>query len=163
MKYRSIFLLIIISVILAACGNEKKATDDTNKNLLSLAQITFAPKATTQRWYFPEQAERGKVIFTDHCRVCHGSQAEATPDWKTPDANGHYPPPPLNGSAHAWHHPMSVLGRTIYNGGAEVGGQMPAFKDKLSETDIIDVIAHFQSYWPDAIYDRWLTIEKPSQ
>jgi len=163
------FLLIcFLSFILLACG---KAQDKENINveissdntISSIKKITLEPKEKTNRWYFTEQAERGKLVFSNNCAVCHGKNAEATANWKAPNASGHYPPPPLNGSAHAWHHPISVLGRVIYNGGAAVGGQMPAFKNTLSESDIIDVIAHFQTYWPDKTYDGWLSIEKSSR
>jgi mono/diheme cytochrome c family protein len=161
----------ILCVSLQACSDKQdgsatyKNSDTYNKSdtVISFSQITLSPKPMTTRWYFSDQAARGKEVFINNCAVCHGNSAEATNDWKTPDANGNYPPPPLNGSAHAWHHPISVLGRTIYNGGAEVGGQMPAFKDKLSESEIVDVIAHFQTYWSDSIYERWLMIENSSR
>lgn len=154
-------LLSLCLLVLAACDNTQRTQlEDT---LTRFNQLSLEPKADTQRWYVAEQAERGKTVFATNCAACHGNNAEATSHWKTLDTNGNYPPPPLNGSAHAWHHPLMILGRTIYHGGAPVGGQMPAFKDQLSETDIVDVIAHFQSYWPDDIYQRWLEIEKTSR
>lgn len=154
---KALGLLTLLGLLLTACDNTQQAQPEDT--LVGFNQLTLEPKAGTQRWYFAEQAERGKTVFANNCAVCHGKNAEATPYWKTLDANGHYPPPPLNGSAHAWHHPLAILGRTIYHGGAPVGGQMPAFKDVLSETDMIDAIAHFQSYWSDDIYQRWLQIE----
>lgn len=169
MKMRTITLVICLFLVLmvTACDKKEKETPavsiNTSSNSASFAELTLTPKSGTDRWYFAEQAERGQAVFAANCAVCHGNNAEATPHWKTPNDSGHYPPPPLNGSAHAWHHPLSILGRTIYFGGAPVGGQMPAFKDKLTESDIIDVIAHFQSYWSDDIYDRWLQIENSSR
>lgn len=174
MKSINTIFTVMLCLSLLACSekssekshDESEVVDITyqeSDTILTLAKLTLTPKPITNRWYFAEQADRGQAVFTSNCVVCHGKNAEATADWKTPDANGAYPPPPLNGSAHAWHHPLSVLGRTVYLGGAPVGGQMPAFKDVLSETDIIDVIAHFQTYWSDAIYDRWLMIENSSR
>jgi mono/diheme cytochrome c family protein len=156
-RCKALILVVSCLSLLSACDNTQQT--QLEGILLGFNQQTLEPKADTQRWYFAEQAERGKTVFANNCAVCHGKNAEATPHWKTLDANGHYPPPPLNGSAHAWHHPLAILGRTIYLGGAPVGGQMPAFKGVLSETDMIDVIAHFQSYWSDDIYQRWLQIE----
>jgi mono/diheme cytochrome c family protein len=150
-------LLSLCVLLLSACDNTQHTTPEDT--LIRFNQLTFTPKADTQRWYVDEQAERGKTVFASHCVVCHGKNAEATQHWKTLDAHGNYPPPPLNGSAHAWHHPLAILRRTIYHGGAPVGGQMPAFKAVLSETDIVDVIAYFQSHWSDDIYQRWLKIE----
>ncbi|MFT5420451.1 MAG: mono/diheme cytochrome c family protein [Candidatus Endobugula sp.] len=162
--------LFIASLSLSLFSCDKKADEKSSSShinekntVLGFDDITLTPKETTTRWYFFEQAERGRVIFSSRCAVCHGRNAEATPNWKTPNDNGHYPPPPLNGTAHGWHHPISILGRTIYNGGAPVGGQMPAFKDQLAESDIIDVIAHIQTHWSDTIYARWLTIENSSR
>ena len=37
------------------------------------------------------------------------------------------------------------------------GGYMPAFGNNLSEQEIEDVIAGFQSFWSDEIYDVWAT------
>ncbi|MFT6254059.1 MAG: mono/diheme cytochrome c family protein [Granulosicoccus sp.] len=165
--FKSAFVALL-SFSLFAC-NKKIDEQDANTKIqyedtvLTIDAITLTPKKDTERWYFSEQAERGKIVFSSNCVACHGRKAEATPNWKTPNDNGHYPPPPLNGTAHAWHHPISVLGRTIYSGGAAVGGQMPAFKNRLSESEIIDVIAHIQTYWPDKIYGRWLTMEKSSR
>ncbi|MGB0732327.1 MAG: c-type cytochrome [Pontibacterium sp.] len=156
-------LVLCTLTLLAACGEDNDAPAPQSKvptnTVLGLNELTLDAKPDTQRWYYTPQAERGKKVFAANCAICHGANAESTPHWRTVDNNGHYPPPPLNGSAHAWHHPMTMLGSTIYNGGAPVGGQMPAFKDKLSETDIIDVIAHFQTYWSDDIYQQWLQIE----
>ena len=90
-----------------------------------------------------------------NCASCHGQNAEATPNWKQTDANGNYPPPPLNGSAHTWHHDLNLLRRTIREGGAKVGGQMPGFEGSLSASEIDSIIAFFQSKWPDEIYQRW--------
>ena len=77
-----------------------------------------------------------------------------------PHTAGQYPPPPLNGSAHAWHHPIAALKHVILKGGAPYGGQMPAWEGKLTDAEIYALIASFQSYWSDDIYNRWLFIEQ---
>lgn len=159
-KILTVVVMASASIALLACGDN---SNKTTKATLTLGQVTLIPKPITKRWYFAEQAERGEVIFSGRCSVCHGNNAEATPDWKTPNENGQYPPPPLNGTAHAWHHPLKALSYTINHGGAPIGGQMPAFKDQLTKSDVIDVIAHIQSYWPNNVYDRWLMLEKQSR
>lgn len=111
--------------------------------------------AETGRWYSDTQVARGEETFRQNCAACHGQNAEATPNWKKTDANGQYPPPPLNGTAHAWHHDLDLLRRTIREGGAKLGGKMPAFEDQLNDAQIDSVIAFFQSKWPDEIYQRW--------
>ena len=36
---------------------------------------------------------------------------------------------------------------------------MPAFGSALNQDEAREVIAYFQSLWPDEIYARWLEIE----
>ena len=108
------------------------------------------------RWYTKEQLKLGENIFTNNCASCHGYKAEKTVNWKQRLSDGSYPPPPLNDKAHAWHHPMWQLLKTIDNGGASFGGKMPAFKDTLTYEEKKAAIAYFQSFWQDKFYKIWL-------
>jgi thiol:disulfide interchange protein DsbC len=108
------------------------------------------------RWYTNDQVERGTAMFAQNCAECHGASAEAIPNWRETTPDGKYPPPPLNGTAHAWHHPLDMLRRQISLGGVPLGGVMPAFKEKLSAADIDAVIAFFQSKWNEEVYAHWL-------
>ncbi|UCH40721.1 MAG: thioredoxin fold domain-containing protein [Gammaproteobacteria bacterium] len=128
------------------------------KSLFLLGLVLVAGQAfaaPAERWYSDEQVAQGEKLFRQNCAGCHGQNAEATPDWKKTDANGNYPPPPLNGSAHTWHHDLDLLRRTIREGGAKLGGQMPAFEGVLNAEQVDAVIAFFQSKWSDEIYQRW--------
>ena len=108
------------------------------------------------RWYTEAQLQSGQKIFLDNCAVCHGKQAQGlTPDWRKRQADGSFPPPPLNGTAHAWHHPLSLLRTTIREGGIRLGGTMQGFKGKLSNDEQLAAIAYFQSFWADEIYAQW--------
>ncbi len=109
-----------------------------------------------ERWYSPDQVEQGRALYAQHCASCHGDRAQGAPDWKQRRADGRYPPPPLNGTAHAWHHPLSQLKRTIDRGGVPLGGWMPGFKGILDEAQKEAVIAFIQSHWPDAVYEAWV-------
>lgn len=111
------------------------------------------------RWYTDDQVVLGRVVFQVHCASCHGERAEATPDWRKTGGDGHYPPPPLNGTAHGWHHSLGVLKQTIQEGGAASGGVMPPFRDVLSDEESVAAIAYFQSFWSDQIYGRWRQID----
>ncbi len=125
---------------------------------LALAGLLFAGNSFTaekEPWYSKQQVLQGESLFRQNCADCHGQNAESTPDWKKTDADGNYPPPPLNGTAHAWHHGMELLRRTIREGGVKIGGQMPAFEGVLDSDEIDSVIAYFQSKWGDDIYQRW--------
>ena len=111
------------------------------------------------RWYTAIQVVSGEALYQTHCAICHASDASATVEWRTPDAAGNYPPPPLNGTAHTWHHPLEVLDNTIGNGGIAFGGVMPGFAEALNEEERMSIIAWFQSLWFDDIYERWQSID----
>jgi protein-disulfide isomerase/mono/diheme cytochrome c family protein len=115
----------------------------------------FSVSAAENRWYSQADVDRGSILFKQNCSSCHGANAEGTLDWKKTDSNGKYPPPPLNGTAHAWHHSKKLLKKTILEGGAKLGGLMPPFGDKLSDQDIDAVIAFMQSKWTDDVYQKW--------
>ena len=119
-----------------------------------------AAAETIPRDYDFQQLKRGGQLFQQNCAVCHGKNAEGTKDWKKTDADGKYPPPPLNGSAHAWHHPTKILVDVIKNGTIRIGGNMPPWKDKLNDDQIKDIIIWFQSKWSDEIYSAWYEIDQ---
>ncbi len=103
-----------------------------------------------------DQLSAGKQVFQENCISCHGVNARGlVKDWQKPGADGKYPAPPLNGTAHAWHHNMKTLMGTIDRGGIPLGGTMPAFKDKLDQQQKEAVVAYIQSLWPDEIYQTW--------
>ena len=129
---------------------------DNKKAILGvLLLLPLSLQASPQRWYNDAQVTQGKALYATQCAECHGVNAQSIPNWQQKTPEGKYPPPPLNGSAHAWHHSFQLLRRTINEGGLALGGQMPAFKDKLNEEQTNAVIASFQSYWSDEIYSQW--------
>jgi len=97
----------------------------------------------------------GAVKYSKNCAGCHGNLAQGTPNWHEPDKSGNYPPPPLNGTGHAWHHSKEVLTMVIKKGGKPMGGVMPAFEKKLSDKDIDSIIAWLQSHWPEKVLETW--------
>ncbi len=127
--------------------------------LVSCAEpgIPWTNDPATQRWYSQTQVSEGRKVFLTHCASCHGSKAEGAENWIKPDAQGFYPPPPLNGTAHAWHHPYPQLVKTIREG---TQGKMPPWKAILTEQEVSQSIAYFQSYWPDRGYQLWLQRHK---
>jgi len=107
----------------------------------------------------------GKWLFEENCKACHGVNAQGAKDWRQPDADGFYPPPPLNGSGHAWHHSTMVLKNVIKYGSARdeqgrVMGKMPAWDKKLDDRQLDALISWFQSFWPDPVYASWFDREQ---
>ena len=135
---------VLLLVLIAACADS-------------------APESVPGRWYTAEQVEAGAPLYQSWCAQCHAADGSATTDWRTPDTNGNYPPPPLNGTAHTWHHPLEVLTDTIAEGGAAFGGVMPGFGHVLDEADRLAIVAWIQSLWNDDIYRRWEEIDNRSR
>lgn len=109
------------------------------------------------RQYDEAVLAEGRAIFQQHCAACHGVDAEGqVENWQVRDKNGKLPAPPLNGTAHTWHHPTRVLFRIIRDGTGALGGNMPAWGDTLNSDEILTVILWITSLWPDEVYDVWL-------
>jgi mono/diheme cytochrome c family protein len=116
--------------------------------------------AIAGRWYTASQVSNGEVLFDTHCASCHGPRASGlADDWRKIDSEGNYPPPPLNGTAHAWHHPLVMLEKTLAEGGVEYGGLMPGFSASLTRSERLAIIAYFQSLWSAEIYAKWEAID----
>lgn len=105
------------------------------------------------------QITAGEIIFQRDCAQCHGLNGEGDAEWRKRDANGMFPPPPLNGTGHAWHHPTAFLQDRIKNGSGPEGN-MPAQGGKLNAEEIDAVIAWFQAQWPDELYGVWYEIDQ---
>lgn len=141
LPYLTIAVILLPAVLLPACTPDEDAK----------------PTPTVDgRWFTRSQYEMGKKVYADNCARCHGQYGQGiVDDWKQPNPDGSFPPPPLNGTAHTWHHPFSILLKTINEGGIPLGGTMPAFADSLSREEKVAAIAYFQSLWSDEVYERW--------
>lgn len=105
------------------------------------------------------QVARGKQVYQASCARCHGENGVGAPNWKTPDAQLNYPPPPHNDDGHTWHHSDRVLYEAIRDGlrdplKPDSPLRMPAFgkpalsgAEGLSEANMRDVIAYLKSLW----------------
>jgi hypothetical protein len=92
-------------------------------SILGLPLAGLTPAMAAERWYSSEQVERGRTVFQEHCASCHGVRAQGVvEEWQKTGEDGKYPPPPLNGTAHAWRHSLAVLRRTIREGNAKLAG-----------------------------------------
>lgn len=110
-----------------------------------------------------KQAESGRQVYEQHCAGCHGKEGMGQPgDWRVKRENGLYPPPPLDDSAHAWHHATPVLRKAIEEGSPPGMGDMPPWKGKLTDRQIDDLIVYIKSLWSDEVYRHWLEIEQQS-
>jgi len=158
LKRKNLVLVGLLGVFMAVftlVGCEKPQEVDAKAKATWGGPAMPANMPVIQRWYTEKQVQRGNAVFQTNCASCHKPDASGTKDWQTPLENGKYPPPPLNGEAHAWHHSLQILRRAVNKGGIPLGGWMPAFEDKLSKQDVDDVLAWVQSNWSDEIYKLW--------
>lgn len=151
---RQAFLIAIVPLVLAGCGEDPGGNASAS---------TSGPERSASdpmpRWYDFSQVQQGAQIYASKCAECHGQKAQGAPDWQEPLPNGAYPPPPLNGTGHGWHHPLPALFHVVKNGSPGNQGTMPAWGKELSDDEILATIAWFQSRWPEKVYRQWVQID----
>ena len=126
---------IFTIILLVGCSPEEK-----NSNIDSMASL-------------------GESVFNKNCVSCHGVKGQGlAADWKVKDANGNYPPPPLNGTAHTWHHSPDQLFQIIRYGYKKFD---PNYKgkmlgnDDLSVDDVWSILGYIKSIWPEEIRNKY--------
>jgi len=131
-------------VLLAACSREDKTA-------------SVSP-AVTVRHFDPNSLARGSALFAERCAQCHGPQGQGHPDWQTPSDGQFAAAPPLNGTGNDWKRSRAELATIIQKGVRRKSDKaeiMPAWKGRLTATDIDDVINWMQSLWPADVYETW--------
>ncbi len=157
---KTIALAVLVTLLAASCNArsdgaaaaataQQRAADEL-KQAVDEHLTNAAKKAPARRGDF-SVVINGAKLFAKNCAQCHGPRAEGVVNWQRRDASGNFPPPPLDGSAHTWHHPRRQLINTIKNGGRA----MPSFSSKLTEIEISNIIDYLLSLWPDEIYAVW--------
>lgn len=160
MKAQAFGIALTMALALSACEEKRvEAPRGAVQSPASGAAAMPTKRAAVPRADF-STVMRGGRLYTENCARCHGQLAQGAPQWQQPGPDGKYPAPPLNGTGHAWHHPMPALKATIRNGTLRIGGSMPPWGDKLSEDEIEAIIAWFQSHWPEEIYAAWKRMDE---
>jgi mono/diheme cytochrome c family protein len=121
MKFRTTALLITSVMLVAAACNKQTTTPTINGNTTTKTEATPDPFAAT----------RG--VFAKNCQSCHGTDGTGGPV-KLDDGTRLKVPSLREG--HALRHPDSDFRKQIQAG----GDGMPAFKDKLNQQQIDDLI-----------------------
>ena len=100
--------------------------------------------------------ENGKQIYAKNCASCHGVNLEGQKRWMSRLPDGLMPAPPHDQTGHTWHHPDRYLFMVTKYGiedfiGEKYPNNMPAYKDILSDKEIIAVLSYIKSTWPTKI------------
>ena len=100
--------------------------------------------------------ELGESVYAQNCASCHGADLEGQANWKQRESNGYLPAPPHDETGHTWHHSDEYLFYITKYGIEELIGKkypnnMPAYKDQLTDDEIIAVLSYIKSVWPERI------------
>lgn len=141
--------LILIFSLFTACSKDKKkpaAVDQAEKPAAQQEDARFNVASIS----------RGALVFQENCAQCHGPDAQGHPDWRHAKQQGYAAAPPLDGTGPVTRLKKSQIVAIIKNG-VKYNGQpvMPAWKGRVNDQDIDDVITWFQALWPSDVYAAW--------
>jgi mono/diheme cytochrome c family protein len=140
---------LLLLVPLAACSRKEPVPPPVPVS----ASQSAAQKAPV---FDVDSVNRGATLYASHCAQCHGPQAQGHPDWKRGRKEGFAAAPPLDGTGTTWKLNKSQMIDTIRNGRKLNGVPvMPAWKGRVKDKQIEDIITWFQATWPADVYDKW--------
>jgi len=160
LKYQFLWA-VVVPLTLVACSDQEKP--DAEKSVAQSSVPTMEKSVVFERNKDIPKIVRGGQLFKQNCASCHGDNAQGAEGWQKRDAQGKLPPPPLNGTGHAWHHPTTGLKQTIFYGTEKLGGSMPGWKDKLTNAEVDEILAWLQAKWPDEVYQAWARNDQRSR
>lgn len=138
--------------------NQKKRGTLKNKQILpAIALVMFVVGVISYSYFStsssngnleasPLAAALGETLYDTNCSACHGIKGSGVID----DQSRTFLAPPLDESAHAWHHTDDVLADIILNGSPN-DPRMIAWKSKLSEDDAYAIVTYIKSLWSPRI------------
>jgi mono/diheme cytochrome c family protein len=97
--------------------------------------------------------ELGKKLYRRHCARCHGRYLQGQALWQVNDEHAGRRAPAHDESGHTWQHSdVELFHITQYGRFAatptDAISHMPAFRDVMTDADILAVIAFIKRRWP---------------
>lgn len=123
---RSVTIVILSAVTLVALACDPPGMYTTNNSQPSSSPAASGPAAT------PDELASARINFQKHCAVCHGEEAKGG----MKELEGKKFKVPSLREGHALEHTDDKFMNQITGGDEE----MPAFKDKLSQNEIRDLV-----------------------
>lgn len=146
-------LVVVMAMVVAACGSgDDSSGQSQGGGILPGAESTAPPPPDLDA----AAIATGEELYRQNCASCHGVDLAGNPDWKTPNADGSYPPPPHDSSGHTWHHGDQFLVDLIRDGLDLPISRMPSFGDQLTDDQLTAILEYLKSNWgPDERAFQW--------
>ncbi len=138
--------MVLAALGLTGCSNAAETTT-TSFSLTPLPGSPTAPPGEPVPELDPATVAAGQDRYEQFCASCHGTDLKGDPDWKVPNDDGSYPPPPQDSSGHTWHHGDDLLLEIILRGSDFPESRMPPFGAQLSEGEALSILEYFKSAW----------------
>ena len=95
----------------------------------------------------------GRQVYRSQCAGCHGRNLQGQPLWQLEDQYAHRRAPAHDASGHTWmHSDEDLFAMTKYGRFPGVPksfhSYMPAFEKRLSDGEILAVLAYVKADWP---------------
>lgn len=134
--------LLVAGGVLGGCSKkETPAPAPAQKSAAATRAVTM------------ETMMNGARLYQEYCAQCHGPEAQGHPDWQNPAVTA---APPLNGSGNEWKRSRSEIIAIIQNGITRQGEPvMPAWKGRVADKDLDDLLTWMTALWPNDVYERW--------
>ena len=146
---KSVALIAMLAVLSSACSDAASSSGQPAPRIGDLGNAPAAPDLDSGR------AEVGRGLYTELCASCHGADLAGDPDWKTPNPDGSYPPPPHDSTGHTWHHSDRLLVNIVRNGSGFEQSRMPTFSD-LSVEQVLSIVEYLKTTWgPEERAFQW--------
>jgi mono/diheme cytochrome c family protein len=123
-----------------------------------LAALSFACSAARAAEHFANADNdaavlQGKELYARQCAACHGRNLEGQALWQLQDQYAHRRAPAHDASGHTWQHSDEDLFQMTKYGRfpgvpKTVHSYMPAFEKRLTDQQILAVLAFIKARWP---------------
>lgn len=130
--------LMLAAILLTACSSESTSTAVT---AAAVGPAGEAPDLDLRA------VDLGRGLYESLCASCHGVDLAGESDWKVPNPDGSFKPPPQDSTGHTWHHSDRLLVDLILNGSTFDRSRMPTFRDVLSESETLAILEYLKSSW----------------
>lgn len=144
--------------MIGACSKEDSASKTDSAEL----DASGAQETEMQSLFDLERVARGARLFQENCAQCHGPQAQGHPDWQRARKEGYAAAPPLNGTGTDISLSRERMVEVIRKGAKRKGVMvMPAWKGRVDDEQITDIISWYQALWPAETYQLWRRANAP--